>query len=133
MDAISALKAVTVWAGIAVLAVADGALREAVLMPRLGRSTALVLSGLLLAALILAVAWLALPWLQIRGTWPLALVGLLWLVLTLGFELGFGRWQGKSWSVLLEAYRFRGGNLWPIVLAVTALAPYLAATLRGWV
>ncbi|GAB2592166.1 hypothetical protein GCM10026986_20260 [Nitrincola alkalisediminis] len=46
------------------------------------------------------------------------------------FELSFGLWQGKSWSVLLEAYTFKGGNIWPIVLAATLFAPYIGAKLR---
>ena len=60
-------------------------------------------------------------------------VGVGWLVLTVAFEFSFGLWQGKSWPVLLEAYTFRGGNIWPVVLAVTVLAPYIAAKLKGWV
>jgi hypothetical protein len=47
------------------------------------------------------------------------------------FEFSFGLGQGKSWPVMLEPYTFEGGNIWPVVLAVTALAPYLAARLRG--
>lgn len=125
-----AFKALIIWVGILFLAIANGMLREAVLMPRLGTPAALLLSGSLLAALIIAVAYLSLPWLQIRRPGQLWAVGLGWLALTLVFEFAFGLWQGKSWSVLLEAYSFRDGNIWPVVLAVTVLAPYIAARLR---
>jgi hypothetical protein len=51
--------------------------------------------------------------------------------LTVLFEFGLGRAQGKSWTELLAAYSFQGGNLWPVVLVLTAAAPALAARLRG--
>ncbi|SMP65262.1 hypothetical protein SAMN06295888_11265 [Desulfonatronum zhilinae] len=131
MLTIVALKALTIWTGILVLAVANGILRESVLIPGLGTPAALVLSGLLLSALIIGVAYISLPWLQISRPVQFWLVGFGWLALTLVFEFSFGIWQGKSWPVLLEAYTFKGGNIWPVVLAITALAPYLAAKLRG--
>ena len=127
-----ALKALVIWVVILMLAMANGFLREFVLMPRLGTPAALVVSGLLLSALILGVAYLSLPWLKPQAPIQYWLVGLGWLGLTLVFEFSFGLGQGKSWPVMLEAYSFNGGNLWPVVLAVTALAPYLAAKLRGW-
>lgn len=126
------LKALAIWAGILVLAVMNGALREAVLNPKLGAAAGLVLSGILLSALIFVVVYLSLPWLGTRRPADLVGIGLGWLGLTLVFEFSFGLWQGKSWQVMLEAYTFKGGNIWPIVLMVTALAPYLAAKLRGW-
>lgn len=126
------LKALVIWVCILVLAVANGVLRESLLMPGLGSATALVLSGLLLSALIITMAYLSLPWLQARRPVQFWLVGFFWLALTFVFEFSFGLWQGKSWPVLLEAYTFKGGNIWPVVLAATALAPYIAAKLRGW-
>ena len=126
-----AFKALVIWVGILFLAIANGMLRESVLVPGFGTPTALVLSGLLLSALIIGVAYFSLPWLHISRPLVLWIVGLGWLVLTLVFEFSFGLWQGKSWSELLEAYTFKGCNLWPVVLAVTALAPYIAARLRG--
>lgn len=127
-----ALKSLVVWAAILVLAILNGALREAVLIPSLGTATGLVLSGLLLSALIIAVSYAALPWLNTRRFAQLLAIGLGWVALTLVFEFSFGLWQGKSWPALLEAYTFKGGNIWPVVLLVTALAPYIAAKLRSW-
>lgn len=133
MPATVALKAFIIWLGILVLAVANGVLRESVLMPGLGTPVAPVLSGLLLSALIIGVTYLALPWMQVIRPVQLWAVGFGWLALTLVFEFSFGLWQGKSWPVLLEAYTFKDGNIWPVVLAATVLAPYIAARLRGLV
>ncbi|GGD55150.1 hypothetical protein [Lacimicrobium alkaliphilum] len=125
------LKALVIWASILVIAVANGILRESLLIPGIGTPAALVLSGLLLSTLIIGVAYLSLPWLQISRTLHLWVVGLGWLALTLVFEFSFGIWQGKLWPELLEAYTFKSGNIWPVVLAATALAPRIAAKLRG--
>ena len=121
------LKATAVWALILVLAILNGALREAVLLPALGKPWGLTLSGLLLAACIVAVALACVPRIVRTGTVEPWRIGLRWLVLTLAFEFGFGRLvQGRSWDELLQAYTFADGNLWPLVLLVTAVAPSLA-------
>jgi hypothetical protein len=125
-----AAKALALWLAIAALAVVNGALREAVLIPLLGRSLGLVLSGVLLCALILWVTVLALPWLGARRS-QLIGIGAAWLVLTLVFEFSLGRLQGKSWLMLLEAYTFKDGNVWPLVLLVTLAAPVLAVRWRS--
>ncbi len=53
------------------------------------------------------------------------LIGLLWLVLTLAFEFGFGRYRGKAWSVLLEDYNILRGRLWVLILVWISIAPYI--------
>ena len=53
-------------------------------------------------------------------------------MLTLVFEFSFGRLaQHKTWAELMEAYTFKGGNIWPLVLVATFIAPWLAARVRG--
>ncbi len=127
-----ALKALAVWFCILVLAVLNGIAREALLTPNVGVVAGYLLSGLLLSLFIILIAYLFLPWVGARQFSELAGVGLYWLGLTIIFEFSFGLWQGLSWQELFAAYTFEGGNIWPIVLLVTAFAPYLAAKLRGW-
>ena len=128
-----AIKALVIWFAILVLAVVNGLLREKVLIPSLGAVPSMILSGILLSCLILAVAYLFLPWLGTRVSAQLLLIGAGWLVLTLIFELSFGLFRGMAPDEIIEAYTFKGGNIWPIVLLVTALSPWLAAKLRGWI
>src|SRR5690606_41227513 len=108
----------------------NGLLREFLLLPWLGLTPALLISGLLLSLLILGAAWLSLPWLKLRGRGNLLALGTAWLLLTLLFESVFDFAQGKTVAELLAAYTFQDGNIWPLVLAVTWLAPLLAASLR---
>lgn len=126
------LKALAVWLLILICAVLNGTFRESVLVPRLGSIPAFITSGILLSLCIVAVSAALVPWFGQRPVSGYLLLGVFWLVLTLVFEFGFGRvLQHKTWPQLLEAYTFRGGNLWPLVLIVTTLAPLLAAYLRG--
>ncbi|MES2933229.1 MAG: hypothetical protein V4805_07055 [Pseudomonadota bacterium] len=124
------LKSFLVWLLILCLAIANGALRELVLIPHLGKSSGLMLSGALLSSLVALVAYVF-----VRRQHSVTLtqglgIGVLWLCLTLVFECGFGRYvQHKSWAELLDAYTFKDGNVWPVVLLVTLLAPYLTTLL----
>jgi hypothetical protein len=114
------------------LAVLNGGLRESVLVPALGTRAAYILSGILLSACILIVATGLARWMKLGDARRGLTVGLLWLLLTVAFEFGFGGLvRGRSWSDMLDAYTFRDGNVWPLVLAVTFFAPLLAMLVRG--
>jgi hypothetical protein len=126
-----AVKAAAVWLLILGCAIFNGGLREILLMPAVGKPLALVVSGLLLSACIVAVAYALVPWFGKLSRSDYFYLGLFWLCLTLAFEFGFGRLvQHRSWPELLEAYTFKDGNLWPLVLLVTLVAPLAAARLR---
>lgn len=127
-----AAKALAIWAAILGLAIINGTFREVVLIPKLGNTSGLILSGVLLSIVILAATYLLLPWLGIRRSRQLLLIGLCWLILTLAFEFSFGLLRGKALPEILGAYTFKDGNIWSAVLVVTAVAPWLAAKLRGW-
>ena len=122
------LKSLLAWLVILCFAVVNGALREAILVPSLGKRSGLILSGVLLSCLVALVAYVFARRKQgIAGSQGLR-IGILWLCLTLAFEFSFGRYiQHKPWAELLGAYTFKDGNLWPVVLLVTLLAPYFAA------
>lgn len=53
-------------------------------------------------------------------------VGLIWLVLTLGFEFLFGHYVAKHpWGRLLHDYNILAGRLWILIPIWIAIAPYL--------
>lgn len=132
MTPVLALKAVTAWLLILFCAVLNGGLRQVFLVRRFGSVAAFVASGLLLCLLIIAVSIALVSWFGSLRAAQYLLLGLFWVCLTSAFEFGFGRFvQHQTWSTLLDAYTLKGGNLWPLVLVVTALAPLLAARVRG--
>lgn len=53
------------------------------------------------------------------------LLGLFWLILTLGFEFGFGLIRGNTWTKLLDDYNIMKGHIWILIPIWTLLAPYL--------
>lgn len=126
------LKALVLWAGILVLAVFNGGLRENVLTPLIGRVAGQLVSGVVLSVCIVVVAWAVVPWF---GPLPESLylyIGVFWLGLTVAFEFSFGRlMRHQSWRGLFDAYLFKEGNIWPVVLGCTAAAPWVSAKLRG--
>lgn len=124
-------KTILVWLAILAVAMLNGALRESILNPLFGKSVALPASGLILCVCILAAAVLATPWfgnLESAVRWR---IGMLWLVLTVTFELIVGYAQHQSWRQLVDAYTLEGGNLWPLVLFTVLIAPWLGARIRG--
>ena len=125
------IKTFFVWCLIVPLAIINGIFRELLLVPMLGMTAALPTSGLLLALLIFGLTWLFLPVFGLLRGRQYFWIGVAWLALTILFEFGFGRFiAGKSWHALLAAYDISSGNLWPAVLVVTALSPWLAAKQR---
>lgn len=128
---ITTLKAIALWLLILGFAVANGGLREVFLLPALPRYLAFTVSGILLIACVLGVAVLFIPWLGTLNSFEYLFVGMLWLALTLGFEFSFGLLvRGESLSSLFEAYRFKDGNIWPLVLVAVVMAPLVGAIAR---
>lgn len=125
------IKSLLVWFIILGLAIMNGLLREALLIPRLGVTTSFVISGILLSLLIMLVSYITISWLAPRKNWQLVAIGVGWLSLTIIFEFSLGLWQGKGLALILEAYTFKDGNLWPLILFVTLCSPYFAAKMRG--
>lgn len=129
--AVLILKAVAVWGGILILAVANGMVREFALVPWFGKTTGFIVSGVALSVVIVVVAYFSYPWFGQTSLPGFACIGVGWLILTLLFETSFGRMQGKSWAEILDAYRFQDGNIWPAVLLVITCSPYIVARLRA--
>ncbi len=126
------MKAALFWIAILAFAIVNGALRESFLIPSMGSFAGLIVSGILLSTCIFLVAWIAAPWYGSLAAHQWIGIGLFWLLLTLIFEFGFGRYvQHKTWDELLDAYTFQGGNIWPLVLVATGIAPWIVAKVRG--
>jgi len=125
------IRILLLWAAIIPMAIANGILRDAVLVRSFGQNRARTISGLSLSALILTWIVLTIPWVPLPSLMQYAGVGLLWLTLTVAFEFFFGRVVAKkSWQELLRAYRFENGDIWPVVLMVVTVSPVAAAALR---
>jgi len=119
-------KYVLAWIAMVLIAIANGALREASYgkcMSELQAHQISTLSGLLLFS--------AYIWVVIRTWRPdtskrAITIGLIWLGLTVAFEFLFGHYvAGQSWSKLLYDYNVFAGRVWVVVLIWVTVAPYV--------
>jgi len=123
---------IVIWFVLVALAIVNGAVREALLVPRIGPAAAHVVSTITLCALIVVVAWLATGWIGPTTARAALTVGLLWLLMTLAFEFLAGHFLfGKAWPVLFADYNLLRGRVWIFVPIVTMLAPLWAWKIRG--
>ena len=115
-----------VWLVMAFVMTANGIFRESVLKRALGPGAAAAASALLGVALILLVTWFGFRPLVGATTAALVQVSLLLVAMTVAFEFAIGHFvDEKSWSELAANYAFWRGRLWPFVLLVLALTPFL--------
>jgi hypothetical protein len=114
------------------IAVANGVVRQAWLLPRFGDTLARQISTLSL--LILFAIYMG----ALFRFWPLAAgrlalgVGIAWLALTLAFEFGLGYFVSHlTWREMLAEYDLVSGRLWLLVPIWVAVAPYIFYALQG--
>jgi len=112
------------WFALAIIAIANGVLREQTYdkilseLPahQLSTLTAVIFSGLFVYF--------------IHRTWPIESssqawsIGVIWLVSTIIFEFGFGHYiAGHTWSHLLNDYNIVQGRVWLIFLLWVLIMP----------
>lgn len=126
------VRAFLAWLLILVLAIVNGAFRQALLLPRLGEKVAHVISTLLLSLMVLFASWLLIPWVRPAGMGDAWLIGASWVILTVGFEFLAGHYVfGTPWERLLGDYNVADGRIWILVLVAVLLGPVLVVSLRG--
>ena len=120
-------RAIAVWLGLMVLAIANGGIREALMVPRFGPQASHVISTFLLAAAVMAAAYITLPWIAPISRRDSIRIGVLWLALTLAFEFLAGHFLfGRPWQTLFADYDLRAGRVWPLIPLVILIAPVFA-------
>lgn len=125
------LRAIVVWLLLMVAEIVHGIARTLLLAPVVGDFRARQLAVFSGSLLILLISSLTIRWLRV-GTRRLVAVGILWVLLTLAFEVSVGRViLDYSWDRLASDYNVRQGGLLPIGLTFMAMSPLLAARLRG--
>lgn len=117
---------VLAWVPMLVIAVANGALRQATfarVMPELRAHQLSTLIGSVLMGIFI--------WFVVR-TWPpnssreALLIGLVWLVLTVAFEFFMGLVLARRpLSDVLHDYNLRAGRVWVLFLVWLTLAPWV--------
>jgi hypothetical protein len=127
------IKALAIWLVIIFVESIHGVLRSIFLAPLVGDFQARQISVFIGSLLILTIAFFSIRWIRATTVASLIIVGLLWLVLTLLFELSLGRFVlALSWERIASDYDILHGGLLPIGLIFLTLSPLIAAGLRGF-
>jgi hypothetical protein len=126
------LPAVGAWSILMTAEVVHGTLRVLFLEPLVGEFPARQIAVFTGSAIILAITFGLIGFLRANQPSQWLGIGVVWLLLTLAFELLLGRYAfGLTWDRLLADYDLSAGGLMPMGLLVLTLAPSLAAWLRG--
>lgn len=126
------LKSVLVWLVFILAESLNGTARIFWLMPLLGDRLAHQVSFAIGSLLILAIATLFIRWLKAEKFTQLLSIGLAWLLLTVLFEIGLGRFVlAYSWEQIAADYNLLQGGLMPIGLVLLVLSPFIATKIRG--
>ena len=114
------------WFLFMVTGVVNGVFRVAALQLAMSQYGAHLASTLLLCLALLIEMSLFLELVGEHSQGSLIALGVMWALLTLGFEFGFGRLMGQSWATLLQNYDVLHGRIWPLIPLVLLLTPVLA-------
>jgi hypothetical protein len=109
-----------------------GTLRTLLLAPAVGDFRPRKISVFTASAIILAIVYLFIRWMGIRKSGALFAVGIMWLFLTLAFEISLGHFVfGYSWERIGADFNILKGGLLPFGLLILALSPFIAAKVRN--
>lgn len=125
------LRSLTIWLVLIVAEIAHGILRALALVPIVGEFRSNQIGVFTGSAIILLIAYFTIRWIGARRRNELLLAGLIWLVLTVAFEVLFGRFVvGLSWERIASDYNVLNGGLMPLGLLMLFFSPMIAAKFR---
>lgn len=125
------MKASGVWMMMVIAAVINGLFRENILSPGIGASKALPLSGIFLSLFVFVITAVSIGIFGKLKIKEYFLIGGLWVMLTLMFEVGLGLIiRGRTFGEVMQVFNICRGNLFLLVLVTSFLSPWITARLR---
>jgi hypothetical protein len=124
-------RAIGIWLTLMAIESVHGVMRRLLLEPHLGDLPARQVGVVTGAVLIILVFWFTLKWLGPqpgRRWWEM---GLLWLTLTLAFEIGLGLAAGLSWDRIASDFDPRRGGFLGLGMLVILVTPRVLAARLG--
>ena len=114
------------WFGLVVLGLLNATIRQVVYARYVSELAGHQISTLTLAVLVGLYAWALSGFLKLSSPGEAIGVGLMWMVLTIGFEFALGRYVvGDSWGKLLTNYNVLEGRVWGLFVLWVGVAPYV--------
>jgi hypothetical protein len=126
------LRALLIWIVIACAETVHGILRVRLLNRRVGDRVARRIAVFSGSAILLTIGWFSIPWIAPASSTDSLIVGSLWLVLMLGYDIALGRFAFRySYRRIAADFDIRKGNLLGIGMLILFTAPFLVGRLRG--
>lgn len=126
------LRAIGLWVLLMTAETLHGLWRVKVLSLWLGADFAGNIAVFTGSLIILLLVFICIDWIPARDVRTLLLVGLTWVLLTIGYELALGRLAfHRTWSEMAADFNLLQGRLFPVALVFLLFSPLLAAWLRG--
>lgn len=119
-----------VWLFIIAAEFVHGTARILLLQPLTGDLRArqiAVFTGILI---ILTITYLFIGWIRAASRTQLLAIGVMWLVLTVAFEISLGRLLNLSWERIFSDYDLANGGLMSFGLLLLTLAPLITASVK---
>jgi hypothetical protein len=124
--------ALAIWFLLIAAEMLHGIVRGILLVPYVGDFRSRQIGVFTGSLIILGIALLSVRWIGATRPFQLLGIGLLWLGLTVAFEVLFGRFvMGATWERIASDYNVLEGGLMPFGLGVLALSPLIAGKVRG--
>jgi len=125
------IKYVLAWLPMVLLGMANGILREILLLEPLGEELAHQVSTFTLLVLLTVYIWYVVKKIRFRSPRQAWLAGAVWLILTVIFEFSLGYFTGHSLPELMYAYNIFDGHLWILIPAWVGIAPRIFFSLSA--
>ena len=123
-------RSLTIWLVLICAEIIHGILRALALVPIVGEFRSNQISVFTGSAIILTIAYFTIRWIGEKRPKETLLVGMIWLVFTVAFEVLFGRLvMGLDWETIFAGYNIAEGGLMPLGLVVLFFSPMIAAKL----
>lgn len=125
------MRAFVVWLAIIAVETIHGIIRSLFIAPIMGDLPSRQLGVLIGSMLIFGVAYWLICWIHPINSSEKFLVGILWVVLTIGFEIGLGTLAGFSFDRIVEDYDIQRGGLMLFGLTFMLFTPYLGGRIKN--
>lgn len=122
---------VLLWLPMPFIAIANGILRQSIIIKYVNELTAHQISTFTLIGLIAVYVSLIFRRLELKSYGDALLTGVIWLLLTLAFEFSMGFFVSRlTLRQMLADYNLMEGHLWPIFLLALTVLPTALFHLR---
>ena len=116
---------ILLWFPMLFIAIMNGMLREFVFRKYMGDLTAHQLSTVSLIIFFAVYIGILMKRIPPASSEKALLIGILWMLMTLAFEFGFGAYRGNSWSKMIGDYNIYKGHIWILIPVWVTIAPYI--------